>query len=271
MALKRRLQRWGSALCALALAGCGLADASGTPMIEAHRFGAGNWPETSRTALAGALAAGYRGFEFDLVLTKDKVPVLSHDAAVSPVKCTFADGTEIPATPPLYIKDYTLAELHAQFLCGGKPDPGMKGVEVVADTHMTLDELIAAMQGHPDVSMHIDVKYEAGKTMPLQDFFDYGIARWRDAGLPNAWDVSSTELDFLKKAKEEGVQGRSLTWPKFPAGANTTMTGIGAELLAQLGLGTPVGLAQQAGANMLNLAYQVVDRSTVEAAKQLGW
>lgn len=271
MALKRQMRRWGSVLCALALAGCGLVDAPGTPMLEGHRFGAGNWPENSRTALAGALAAGYRALEFDLVLTKDKVPVLSHDAAISPLKCTYADGTDIPETPPLYVKDYTLAELHAQFLCGGKPDPAMEGVEVVADTHMTFDEVIAAVASHPDVTMHIDVKYEPEKTLPLQDFFDYGIARWRAAGLANPWYVSSSELDFLQKAKEEGIPGRSLTWPKFPAGANTTMTAIGAELAAQLGFGTPIGLAQEAGANMMNLTYQVVDRSTVEAAKQLGW
>jgi glycerophosphoryl diester phosphodiesterase len=271
MALKRRRQQWGAALCALALAGCGLVDAPGTPLIEAHRFAAGNWPENSRTGLAGALDAGYKGLEFDLLLTKDKIPLLSHDAEISPVKCTFADGTDIPASPPLYVKDYTLAELHAQFLCGGKADPAMEGVEVVADTHLTLDEVIAALASHPDVTVHIDVKYEQGKTLPLQDFFDYGIAHWSAARLANPWYVSSSELDFLKKAKEEGVPGRSLTWPKFPAGANSTLTAIGAELATQLGFGTPIGLAQEAGANMLNLTYQVVDRRTVEMANQLGW
>jgi glycerophosphoryl diester phosphodiesterase len=265
------MQQWGSALCALALAGCGLVDAPGNPTIEAHRFGAGYWPENSRTAIAGALAAGYKGLEFDLSMTKDKIPVLSHDAMISPVKCTYADGSALPADAELLIKDYTLAELHAQFLCGGKPDPAMQGVQVLADTHLTFQEVIDAVASHPDVTMHIDVKYEAGKTLPLQDFFDYGIALWRNSGLTNPWYVSSTEVDFLKKATAEGVPGRSLTWPKFPAGANTVTTAIGAELLAQLGARTPIGLAQEAGANMLNLTYQVVDRSTVEAATGFGW
>src|SRR5262245_57215457 len=89
-----------AAIAAVILAaGCGALAPPGDPLVVAHRSGAGNWPENSRTAVRGAVAAGYGGIEFDLVLTSDRIPVLSHDAALNPQLCTRADGTALGADP----------------------------------------------------------------------------------------------------------------------------------------------------------------------------
>ena len=52
------------------------------PLVIAHRGGAGEGPENTRTAFARALAAGADGIECDVHLTADGVLVVHHDLAV---------------------------------------------------------------------------------------------------------------------------------------------------------------------------------------------
>jgi glycerophosphoryl diester phosphodiesterase len=145
---------WASgtlATAALSLgSGCGLMDAAGTPVVVAHRAGAGSFPENSRAAVLGALAAGYRGIEVDLVLTRDLVPVLSHDPWLHATLCTRTDGTPLPERPRTLIRDLTLEELQRNFRCGGVRDPANPDALVLAETHMTFQEMLEAAAGlHP--------------------------------------------------------------------------------------------------------------------------
>ena len=53
------------------------------PLVIAHRGGAGEGPENTRTAFARALGAGADGIECDVHLTADGVLVVHHDLAVA--------------------------------------------------------------------------------------------------------------------------------------------------------------------------------------------
>ncbi len=130
MTTTRWNRRGGALACALLLAtGCGLVDAPGEPRVVAHRAGSGNYPENSRSAVAAALHEGYAAIEVDIVLTKDRIPVLSHDAWLKPELCTFTKGSDeleargLPEDSRLLIKDFTLAELWRDYRCGGLGDP----------------------------------------------------------------------------------------------------------------------------------------------------
>lgn len=257
-----------AAACAL-LAGCGYLPAEGSPLIEAHRGAAGNWPENSRTAIAGSVSANYPGIEFDLVLTGDLVPVLAHDTWLHHELCTLADGSEIPADERVYIQDLTLAELHANYRCGGKPDPEQPDAQVVADTHLTLDELLDLVASDTDMALHFDIKWHPTETPPADDFVREIFGRVRARNLQNPWYASSNEEEFIRAAAAEDVP-TSLTWPKFPEGADSTLTALGNEFLQQLGLGDPLAIARRSGATGLLLQYRVTDRRLVEAAKAEG-
>src|SRR5690606_3618342 len=74
---------WIVPALAVATASCGYLDAGAKPVVEAHRFGAAEFPQNGRAALRNALAKGWKGVELDLVLTKDRVPVVSHDPWVN--------------------------------------------------------------------------------------------------------------------------------------------------------------------------------------------
>lgn len=247
---------------AVACAACG---SSGNPMVVAHRMGAGNWPQNSRTALRGSIARGYAAIEFDLVLTSDGVPVISHDPWVHPTLCTRADGTALDPASRILIKDVTLNELRTGYVCGGVPDPDHPGAQVVADTFLTLDELIAEVTATPDLWLQFDIKQNPDFTASAEEFVEQIFSRWDAAHLPNPWYASSPEPAVIRAVRARGGSA-SLTWPNFPPGASTTLVGLGAEVLAQVGIADPLALARHAQASALNMPYQLIDRRVVESA-----
>jgi len=255
------------AAAALLASGCGALAPPGSPMMAAHRMGAAHWPENSRTALGGALAAGYEAIEFDLVLTSDRIPVISHGTFLNPELCTHADGTRL-GTDPVYIKDLTLQQLRSGYLCGGLPDPLNPSAQVVAETHLTLDELINGVATHPSLTLHFDVKFEPDKTLDATAFADEILGRWTTAGLSNPWYMSSNQPEFIRIASGRGARV-SYTLPR-PSAAGSTGGAVISEVLAKIGVADFIGLARDSGAAGLNVAYQVADRAVVDAARREG-
>ena len=241
---------------------------AGTPKVVAHRFGSGNWPQNSRTALRGALSRGYLGVEFDLGLTKDGVPVIEHDPFLNPARCTRADGSAIEGE--ILIKDLTLDELIAGYRCGGIPDPQHPEAQVVADTLLTLDEVLLELDGHPDVTLHLDVKYEPGLTLDAGVFAEAIIGRLEAAHLPNPWYISCAEPAGIAAFKARGASEVIMTLPRVPRGQSEILNAIGFEVLSQLGVADALSIARSAGATGLNIAYQVADRRLLEAARSEG-
>lgn len=56
-----------------------------TPQIVAHRGFSGRYPENTRVAIEGAIALGVDMVEVDVRLSRDRVPVIFHDASLGHV------------------------------------------------------------------------------------------------------------------------------------------------------------------------------------------
>lgn len=260
-------------LLLITLASCGLADAPGEPWVEAHRGAAGYWPQNSRTAMLGSLEAGYDGIELDLVLTSDQVPVLAHDPWVHTELCTTADGQAL--TEQIPIDGLSLAELQSDFLCGGVPDEAWPQAEVVADTVMTLDELLLELHDHPDVIVHLDVKQDPEWTTDADTYAAAILDRWWEADLDNPWYVSSAFPEVTRAFEAYGDQAgedviTSLSWPAFPHGSSSAVIGVGAELGMSLGTTELVYQARQAQADALALPYAMADWRRVRDVRSQG-
>jgi glycerophosphoryl diester phosphodiesterase len=104
------------------------------PIAFAHRGGAGDWPENTLPAFAGAVALGYRYVETDAHVTSDDVVLAFHDDHLDRV--TDAAGA---------IADLPFAEVARARVDGREPIP-------------RLDELLDAF---PSVRVNIDAKHDA--------------------------------------------------------------------------------------------------------------
>ncbi|KFA89902.1 glycerophosphodiester phosphodiesterase [Archangium violaceum] len=277
MTTTRWNRRGGALTCALLLAtGCGLVDAPGEPRVVAHRSGAGNYPENSRSAVIAALHAGYPAIEVDVVLTKDRIPILSHDAWIDEELCTYSlqegelEARRLPEGSRPLIKDFTLEELQRDYRCGGLGDPAAPGAIKVADKYLTLDELFIALKGFPDTVVQFDVKEHPDYTEPPEVYADEILGRWNAAALPNRFYVTSTRGELLKTFEARQDVETLLIWPAFAADDNTTLVGLVNELKRTVGAQELIQLTRDAGADGIAVAYPVADRAAIESVRKAG-
>jgi glycerophosphoryl diester phosphodiesterase len=87
---------------------------------QAHRGGRDLRPENTLPSMEVGLDNLVNTLETDNGITKDGIPVLSHDPHVQVGKCRRSDGTPYTSVhDEVLIKDLTLHELQTQFICDG--------------------------------------------------------------------------------------------------------------------------------------------------------
>lgn len=138
---------------------CGLEAAA--IQVHGHRGSRGTHPENTLPAFAEAIEAGADFLELDLHLTKDDVPVATHDPRVNGMLCLDASGK--PAQSP-YVRSLTLAEIKT-FDCGAQKHPFFPEQRAVPGTRIpTLDEVadLLASTGSK-VQLNIETKMDAAE------------------------------------------------------------------------------------------------------------
>lgn len=137
------------------------------PQIHGHRGSRGTHPENTLPAFSEAVKAGAHVLELDLQLSKDGIPVLSHDPYLGPL-CT--DATGKPLEKPIPIRRLTVREIQT-YECGRRGNPKfpeqakMTGVRIP-----TLDELLAWTQKHaPKLELNIETKMTAPDATLIAD------------------------------------------------------------------------------------------------------
>jgi glycerophosphoryl diester phosphodiesterase len=248
------------------------------PLVIAHRAGGGQWPQNSRTAVLNCIARAqdknpqnrYDGLEMDIVLTKDGIPVLSHDPWVHTTLCTTASGD--PLRERVLIHDRTLAQLQSDYLCGGVREPDFPQVNPKAEPIMTLDEVLQALKKAPNMVLYLDVKIDGGLTASAQEYAKAISARWQAAGLSNRLYVEGPSPESLAAYrsvfKTDFVP--VLSYPAFTVTENFTWTAIKAFLLTNLRLRSPLAEARQAHAGAVAAPTQVITRHAAQEARDNG-
>jgi glycerophosphoryl diester phosphodiesterase len=254
-------------LGALLCQGCGFLDAEGTPRVMAHRGGAGLWPENSRTAVEGTLARGFAGLEVDLVLTRDGVPVLSHDTVLDAALCTHTDGTKLATG--LAIDRLSLEELQRDYRCGGPLNRHHPEALRVAEPVLSLDELLALVRGAPALELHLDIKAQKGCSPCPEAYATAVLQRLTAAALPNPFYVTSNDPEMIRAFEAHGDVRTQLSWPDYAEGPNGVIS-VRTEVLTALGVEDLVAAVRAAGADGVSTPYRLMEPHVLEAARAEG-
>ena len=90
--------------------------------IQGHRGARGLLPENTIPAFKRAIDEGVTTLELDVVITKDKKVVVSHEPYMSSAICTVPNGEAVKKSEDFNIYEMTYAQV-ASFDCGSRGNP----------------------------------------------------------------------------------------------------------------------------------------------------
>jgi glycerophosphoryl diester phosphodiesterase len=229
--------------------------------LQAHRGGRGETTEESLRGFAKSLELGVSTLELDIVLSKDRQPMVWHDPVIQADKCTdtgplFAGDPQFPYVGKLVV-DLTSQQLHT--LNCGKQLAAYPNAEVVTGNKIaTLPAVFALTDSYgADVRYNIETKVEAEKpetSAPPEEFVDVILGAVRAAGKLDRVEIQSFDWQTLPmvRAQEPAVPLVALwdetTWvPGSP-----WLNGIDPAVV-----GDPITGAVLVGANILSPGYSV--------------
>ncbi|WP_422750017.1 glycerophosphodiester phosphodiesterase [Mycobacterium sp. WMMD1722] len=250
--------------------------------LQAHRGGRGETTEESLRAFSKALELGVSTLEFDVVLTRDRQPLVWHDPRIEATKCAdtapaFPADPQFPYVGKLVV-DLTLDQIRT-LDCGVRltdyPD-----AEVVAGNRIAvLPEVFALADsyGAAGIRYNIETKVEADE--PEQsaapgEFVDVILAAVRAAGVLDRVEIQSFDWRTLPLVRQAAPEvplvalWDDTTWvPGSP-----WLAGVDPAVVAD-----PMDGALSVGANILSPDYELVsdrafvDRAHARALKVIPW
>lgn len=142
-----------------------------SPLIIAHRGARKEAPENTIPAFARAIELGADGIEFDVLLTRDKVPVVTHN-----------DDLSILTNHKGFVRDMPLAAIKS--LSAGFQIPTLaEALGAIRECNILAIAEIKAQPG-----LHAEVAEIIGRTI-------------RDFGLRGPFMISSSSLQILRELK----------------------------------------------------------------------
>lgn len=151
------------------------------PDIQGHRGARGMMPENTIPAFKYALDQGVTTLEMDVVITRDKQVVVSHEPWMSSDICLMPDESRIKEEKRYNIYEMTYAEVKA-FDCGGLTNTRFPEQQNISVSKPLLSEVISEVEKHIkshtlyEVDYNIEIKSTEdgdGKFHPkIEEFSD---------------------------------------------------------------------------------------------------
>ena len=203
------------------------------------------------------------------MLTRDGVPVLSHDPWVHKTLCTRVDGVEVGQA---LIRDIDFADLIENYRCGGVTDAEFPDVTPVAEPIMGLDEFLEVLAPAPDLIVYLDLKVEEQLTAPPQDYAVAISRRWERHGMTNPLYVELPDAQTLAAFRRSATIAFTsvVSYPPFYAGENWTKVGLTAAAKTRMKSETPSLVGEGANADAVASPTQVMTRRAIEILRAAG-
>ena len=175
---------------------------------QGHRGSRGLMPENTIPAMLKAIDLGVTTLEMDVVISKDKKVVVSHDPYFHENITTLPDGKYLTkkeaATYLLYTMDYDSIR---KFDVGIKPHPDFPRQEKVATFKPLLADLLAATEAYAKLkgrTMHYNIEIKSKpendgkKHPPVEEFVDLAIAVMKSSGIESRITIQSFDPRALQ-------------------------------------------------------------------------
>ncbi len=234
-------------LTLLVLAAGLLASASGPKLIvHGHRGARGTRPENTIPAFRYAIENGVDVLELDVAITKDNVPVVSHDPVINRKICQGPAGNRV-------IRELTLAEVR-RFDCGSLKNPDFPKQEPAPGTQIpTLDEVLdLAWMG--EFGYNIEIKSNPAKpelSPPPSEFAAIVVKAIRKHKLARRVIIQSFDFRALHEVHKIAPEIR----------LSALFSRSGKDF---------VSIAREAGAGIVSPNYHLVTKAKIAAAHAAG-
>ncbi len=166
-------------------------------LVHGHRGARARRPENTLPAFRYAIEQGVDVLELDVAVTKDNVPVVSHDPLINATICS-GPRTGVP------IHTLTLDELH-QYDCGAKQNPAFATQVPAPGTHIpTLDEVFDLSRGSK-IQFNVETKIFADHpelTPSPEPFTQMILDRIRKHGIADRVILQSFDPRTLRVMKK---------------------------------------------------------------------
>ncbi|HXR56978.1 MAG TPA: glycerophosphodiester phosphodiesterase [Casimicrobiaceae bacterium] len=203
--------------------------------LEGHRGARGLAPENTLAAFRRALEIGVTTIETDIAVTKDLVPVISHNPNLVPELVRDATGRWLPAAGPS-IHSLTLAELRQYDI--GRLNPATKYAHQFPEQQPsdgerfpTLRELLQLVaRAKKPVRLNIETKItpdNAGDTVDAATFVRVILDEVQAAKLDDRVTIQSFDWRTLREVKRVAPRMTTSCLTIEAAGMNTMVTDAG--------------------------------------------
>ncbi|MBA0047814.1 glycerophosphodiester phosphodiesterase family protein [Mycobacterium sp. NPDC050853] len=238
--------------------------------LQAHRGGRGETTEESLRAFAKSLELGVDTLELDIVISKDRTPMVWHDPAIDSAKCS--DTAPVRPGDPQFpyvgklVKDLTYQQLRT-LDCGKLLKDFPKAEVVKGDKIATLPEVFALADSYrANVRYNIETKVEAAepeRSADPQVFVDVILDAIRAADKTDKVEIQSFDWRTLPMTRRQ-VPGIPLvalwddtTWyPGSPWLGGVEPAVVRDPILGAIGV----------GASILSPEYVLIDKAFVDRA-----
>jgi glycerophosphoryl diester phosphodiesterase len=205
---------------------------------QGHRGARGLKPENTVPAFLTALDYGVTTLELDVVITKDKQVVVSHEPWMNFAICTTPDGQPIAEKEEKKFNIYQLTyDQIKQFDCGSIGNPRFPEQEKMKIAKPLLSEVIVAAENHIksftkyEVDYNIEIKSEKeldGKFQPSPEEFSDLVFNLIDQYLPlDRIVIQSFDFRVLKYFHQKYPQVRLAALVENEKGAEENLKDLG--------------------------------------------
>ena len=191
---------------------------------QGHRGARGLFPENSLEGMREALKYPITTLEFDVVITRDKQVILSHEPWMNDEICQDAKGKRVPAWKHANLYQLTVSEIQA-YDCGSLEHPrfrAQKKMKVVKPLLSEVLEKIESEYKERKIRYNIEIKStpedeKAGFQPGVEEFTDLVVAQIK-AQLPDdRFSLQSFDFRVLRhlNKKYPTLQTVALVEPNF--------------------------------------------------------